>query len=213
MAKARVSTKRLMIDKANARMVGTVAAASFITVFSLISLKALYSQMSYQNRVITGKEKAVKTLKTNIDNAKTLVTTYKTFNAAPSLLGTTDNNAKIVLDALPSKYDFPALTSSLEKILIAGGYHIESITGTDDEANQLVAGGAAAPVPIPFAVTATASYQSVQKLVADLDRSIRPFTIKTVNLSGNDANIRIDVQAETYYQPEKTVQITTKVVK
>jgi len=215
MAKLPLTTKRLLIDQAQARMMVAIGVASFVVIFSLIAMKGLYGQMSYQNRVISGKEKAVKQLHQNVTASATLVDSFKTFDASPSMLGNTDSNAKIVLDALPSKYDFPALTASLEKILTSGGYKIESIAGVDDEANQTSDDSATTPAPVemPFQISASATYQASQKLVSDFERSIRPFNIQSIELTGNESAIRIDIEAKTYFQPERNLSIPTKVVK
>src|SRR5689334_22008086 len=126
-----LSTKRIQVSKATATIVGTIAAAAFIAVFSLIASQALLSQRAYQSRVIAGKEKAKKQLEDNIKAVNVLSTQYKAFigtsqniiGGNPSGSGERDgDNARIVLDALPSKYDFPALAASLEKILGGGGY-------------------------------------------------------------------------------------------
>jgi Tfp pilus assembly protein PilO len=207
------SPKRTQIDKANARMVGIIAAASFITVFSLVAMKSLWSQASYQQRVIDKKEAAVDTLKKNVEATQTLVDAFKQFNDEPSVLGNGDKNAKIVLDALPSKYDFPALASSLEKILTAGGYRIESITGTDDEVNQETATDSSQPVDMPFSFLVTSNYQAAQKLVLDMERSIRPFNFQKMELTGNDAEIKMTLEAKTFFLPEKSLEIKTEVVK
>jgi Tfp pilus assembly protein PilO len=208
------SMKRLMIDKANSMMVVVIGFAAFVTVFSLVSIKALWGQSGYQNRVINKKEKAVKQLQANIAASNQLEDSFKKFDQSPSMLANKDNNAKIVLDALPSKYDFPALTTSLEKMLLDGGFKISGISGIDDEASQdSSVAGATKPVEIPFALEADANYTSVQNFLKDIDRSIRPFTLTALDLSGNNNDIRIGLQAKSYYQPEKGVTITTETVK
>src|SRR6185436_19057656 len=97
-----------------------------ITVFSLMASRGLLGQRSYQARVINEKGKAVKQLQSNVAATKSLVDSYSNFTSLSSNVlggnprGTGDkdgDNGKIVLDSLPSKYDFPALTTSLEKIL------------------------------------------------------------------------------------------------
>jgi hypothetical protein len=203
-----------MVDKANTTIVILIAAASFVVVFCLIASRALFSQASYQNRIINEKQKAVKTLRDNLSASASLVDSFNTFNQSPSLLGNTDTNSKIVLDALPSKYDFPALASSLEKILFEGGYKIDGISGTDEEVTQTKD---ASPNPqaieIPFGIAATANYAAAQKLIVDFERSIRPFRISSIELSGSDQSIRLNIKAKTYFQPEKSLSITEKVVK
>src|ERR1700754_4779778 len=101
------SIKRVLINKANARIVAYVSVAAFILVFSLVATKTLISQATYQNKVIGVKRKAVDQLKSDIAATDQLKTAYKAFNStAQNVLGgnpTGDgpgdgNNAKIVLD-------------------------------------------------------------------------------------------------------------------
>jgi hypothetical protein len=126
MAQGQISLKRVGVDKANARIVMVSAGAAFLSVFFIISSIALFSQIRYQNKVISQKKVAVKQLDANLKARDELVDKYKAFVAAPQniLQGNPDgtgpadgSNAKLVLDSLPSKYDFPALTSSIEKLV------------------------------------------------------------------------------------------------
>lgn len=223
MANARPSGKRIQISKANTTMVAVIAIASFVTMFSLVAAKALWDQRSFQARVITEKEVARNQLKANVAAVDSLVNSYKAFvgtpenviGGSPSGKGDRDgDNAKIVLDALPSKYDFPALASSIEKLLQSGDYTIENITGTDDEANQQAAQTQAnTPVEIPFQIGASGSYPNIQKLVSSLELSIRPFTITKVTFTGEDNKLQTQINGKSYYLPEKNLKITTKEVK
>jgi hypothetical protein len=224
MAKGEISTKRLAIVKANARMVGIVAAASFVTVFCLVASKAVLSQNQYQARVISEKEKAHSQLQKNIKAFNDLAAHYKAWNATSTNViggvstGTGDNdgtNAKIILDSLPSSYDFPALTASLEKILTDHGFK-GSISGTDDELSQQsnTASPNPTPVEIPFSFSVdNASYGSVNQLISLLEHSIRPIQVDSLDLSGGSSNMTVNVKAHTYYQPGKSLTITQKVVK
>src|SRR5690606_10637885 len=104
--------------------------------------------------------------------------------------GTGDNdgdNAKIVLDALPSKYDFPALATSLEKILKTRNYQINSISGTDDEVAQSSQTTATTPIEMPFELSATGNINTAKDLLVLLERSIRPIQVDTVDISGSNA--------------------------
>lgn len=222
MAKNFLSSKRLQIDKANSTVVIFVAVAAFVTAFSLVACKALISQSNYQSRVIKQKKIALNQLKANNQAAEKLVNSYKVFVGSPANIisgnsqGTGDrdgDNAKIVLDALPSKYDFPALATSLEKILSDKNYKIDAITGTDDELNQSSKSDAKLPIDMPFEIAISGNFASIESLVDVLQRSIRPIYISKIGLSGSDNQLTIRINAKTYYQPEKTISITTKVVK
>jgi hypothetical protein len=206
-------------------MVGVVAAAAFVTMFCLVASKAVFSQNQYQGRVTKAKEAAHKQLQDNLAAFDTLVASYKKFDGkTTNIIGGNKNaagdndgtNSKIILDALPSSYDFPALTSSLEKILKDRHLNVTSISGTDDQlaqqSNTTSASPTANPIPFTFGI-GNANYTDVQNLVKALQSSIRPMAIDSLDLSGGASNMTLNVNAHTYYQPGKSVNITTKVVK
>lgn len=225
MANFEATTKRLAISKANAQIVGAIAVASFITVFCLVAAKAVFSQNQYQARVTDAKEKAHSQLQKNIKAFDNLTSAYKGFDsAAVNVIGGTragggDNdgpNSKIIVDALPNNYDFPALTSSLEKILSDNSLKGSSISGTDDEVNQQNNTFSANPTPVemPFTLSINnASYDAVKNLINKLQQSIRPIQIDTINMSGGTSSMTVSITAHTYYQPGKSLTIMKKAVK
>lgn len=217
-----LSTKRIMIDNANSSIVIAVGIAAFLTAFSLVASRSLLAKRSYQSRVITKQEQARDQLRKNIEAVDTLKASYRGFVDRPqNIMGgnaTGDSerdgdNAKIVLDALPSKYDFPALVASIEKILVDRNYGIQSINGIDDEVNQNPSVdpsqvGSLAPVApnpsstsqlaaplassgpsvgsvvdMPFELTAEGAYTSMVDLLKVFDRSIRPLNVLRLTLS------------------------------
>ena len=221
MAKVGISTKHVQIDKANAMVVGMVSFAAFIVTFSLFASKAMLAQRSYQSKVIAQKSLALKQLKANIQAVTPLTEAYQKFvgeqtnviGGVPNGIGNQDgDNAKIILDALPSKYDFPAVTSSLDKLLASKDFRLTTIKGTDDEINQLTTKDNAL-IPIPFEVTLEGSYPGTKEAISLFERSIRPFQIDTLTLTAGDKNMTLDVLGKTYYQPEKSLKIQTKDVR
>ncbi len=226
MANPRISIKQNLIDKANTSIVAATAAAGFIVVFSLVASVALVSQLRYQSHVISAKKLAVSQLKTDISATKSLVTSYNTFVGSPQNLigGSADptsngpqdgDNAKIVLDALPSSYDFPALATSLDKILTSQNVKILSITGTDDELAQSNNSSSSKPVPVPmpFQFSVSGDYASIQNVTKVLESSIRPIQVQTLEVTGDQGNLTLNISAQTFYQPAKNLKINTKVVK
>ena len=225
MANPQISTKRLAIGKANAQIVGVVAAASFITIFCLVASNAVWSQNKYQARVTKAKSEAHAQLQKNIKSFNSLATAYNGFISTPTnaiggnTTGTGDNdgnNAKIILDALPSSYDFPALTASIEKVLHDKNFTVSSINGIDDQLAQATNTSSptptAAPMEFSFTVTNT-NYAAIQDLISRLQSSIRPIQIDSMVISGGANNMQLTVKAHTYYQPGKSLTITKKVVK
>lgn len=218
------STKRLAINKAYATILLAVGITTFVTVFSLVACKALYSQMRYQSKVSSKKETALKTLKANLQTSDQLITSYEAFaNETTNVLGgnpkgdgpNDGDNPRIVLDALPSKYDFPALTTSIEKLLHDKGFSITSITGNDDEVIQSAQDTSAEPQPVemPFSVDVTTSDQRVKQLIQLFEKSIRPIQVHQMNLQSQNGQVKVTVTAKTFYQPEKSLNVTSEVVK
>lgn len=220
MARTNISTKHIQISKANTVITATVAIASFLTVASLVASWAMFQQRSYQSKVIAEKELAVKTLKANIEAVDTLNTSYQAFvGESTNIIGGNSlgsgerdgDNAKLVLDALPSSYDFPALATSIEKVLTDSNFKIIDISGTDDELAQAVR---ETPTPevieIPFSFTVNGGYEAMHTLIASLERSIRPIKIVKLGFSADDAGIELKVEAKTFYQSAKKFNVTKK---
>jgi len=220
-----ITSKRALIDRANSSLVIITGLAAFLTVFSLVASKTLFSQLAYQNRVLKEKHATVLRLRSDISAGNQLETSYQAFTHTttniiggdPRASGEKDgDNAKIVLDALPSTYDFPALANSLERLMTsASGVKISSISGTDDEVAQSAIGASGSPtaVPIPFTVAASGNYQAVQDLIGKFEHSIRPMQIQSVSISGDHTNLSLTMVAQTFYQPAKSLNIGSKVVK
>lgn len=224
MANGQLSLKRIGVDKTNSRIVAVAAGSAFLVMFFLVGSYSLFGQLGYQNKVIGVKKKAVKQLQANIEASESLVNSYSDFVAAPQNLiggnpsgsGPKDgSNAKLVLDALPSKYDFPALTTSLERVALERQVRIQNIAGTDDEVAQgeQVAEGDPQPVEVPFTLGVTGTYANIQEVITSLERSIRPIQVKTLKIAGDQADLTLTLEAKTYYQPEKTLNIKMETVK
>ncbi len=199
------STKRALIGKANSTMVIAVGVAAVLATFSLVSARSLIIKRSYQARVISQQEKARDQLKKNIEAVSTLKTSYEGFvERNPNLIGGSitgtgeqdGDNAKIVLDALPSKYDFPGLVSSLEKILKDRNYNIKSISGTDEETSQN--SSAAASASSAGDSSASAGSDSSSQTQAPANTNIVDTESQTANV-GNAVPMQFEVGASGSY--------------
>ena len=224
MADVKLSSKKVQIDKAQATIVAVIGTAVFVSVFSLVSVKSLWSQRSYQAKVIAQKQDARDQLEDNVNSVKDLVSSYKRFvDSSTNILGGNPqgagekdgDNARLILDALPSKYDFPALTTSLEKLITDKGLKIEGITGIDDEVAQagIQDSGDPQPVDMPFQVKVTGSYAGIQDLFNVFQSSIRPFHAQKIQLKGGASNMELTMDAKSYYLPEKSLDIKKVEVK
>ncbi len=210
-----LSQKRVLIAKANRSMFAAITIGAMLLVFSIVSVRSMYQLSRHRSNVIREKKVAEKTLIANDDAVGKLITSFKAFEETPeSLLGTPEKNSKIVLDSLPPEYDFPALATSLEKILTEGGYTIDEITGIDKEIEEVDSNTPnPQPVEMPFTITVSGPYDKVKNLTIDLERSIRPIHVLNVELSGSAADAKIIVTAKTYYQPAKNLDVRFKEVR
>lgn len=217
-----ISGKHAELNKAQTTMLGVVAGSVVIVIFCLFGIKAMISKGAYQQRVLSAKNQVVKQLQANYTAAQALSKTYQTFASAdPNILGgkvtgsggTDGNNAQIVLDALPSTYDAPALASTVEKILGNHGVDIQSINVTDDSANNPNTPVAQpSPVTMSFSFAGTSDYNTDKKVMQDFEKSIRPFDVSTLELSGSDGQLQMTLTMNSYYQQSQAVNLNVKKV-
>jgi len=222
------SIKHAQIDKARSNVMLMVTVATVVVVFCLMSTKALLGQASYQRRVINTRHAGLHQLQANVTAAGQLVTQYDQVfegNNPTNLIGGQNtqssnatppngDNARIVLDALPSKYDFPALLTSVNYILNKNAVASAVITGNDDTATSNSSSSTnPQPVPIQLTVSGSASYAAIKNLISDFEQSIRPFDITNLQLGGSENSMTVSFNATTYYQPAKSLDLTTKEIK
>ena len=224
MAQPVKSIKRNLISKANTTIVAVTAGACFIVIFSMVASTTLIGQFKHQNKVISAKKTARDTLTQDLVATKSLTASYQAFtNTTQNVLGGNPagqgaqdgNNAKIILDALPAAYDFPALATSLEKILSNQNVSIRSIGGTDDSLNTSNTATSAAPqaIVMPFQVSVGGTYDKMHGVLTALESSIRPINIQSIAITGSQSDLTMNITAQTYYQPGKDLNITSGVVK
>ncbi len=222
--KPNLSIKHLAIDKANATLVLVVAITSFIVVFSLVASKSLFSQFQYQSKVIKKQEVTLRRVERNKQEVEKLKTAYAEFDGStqnvlggnPKGNGEKDGqNAKIILDALPSKYDFPALATSIDKLVAGNGFKLKEFTGTDDEVAQAGNNGSVSPqaVSIPFNMESEVANADGKKLMENFEKSIRPFQVQKMTITSQGGTLKIGIVGNTYFQPEKKMNVTQETVK
>lgn len=214
--KNKISLKHLQINKANTVIVSVTALAAFILVFTGFAVHAMLNIRDYQVRVIDQKEETRDILIDNLDVAQTINQSYQAFVAPPENIigGARDgesaqdgDNARLILDALPSQYDFPALITSIEAMLESEGVTIGGITGTDQELSSSDA-ASDDPIPIPFGFSATGDYEQTQSLVDSMQQSIRPLRFQRIDIRADSSdNIRLDGTLSTFFQPEKVFRV------
>lgn len=211
--------KRQQIASASRTMFIWVAIASVAVSVCVVTSQYFFQKLIYNNRVISAKIKADDTLKQNITNAQQLKTNIDALVGNQDLASVktsqADPNTKSVLDALPSVSDPTALATSLQQAILShSSVVIENITVNQATSSTVATTSVTAtgPVEQPFSVTVSGSYDKINTMIQDMERTIRPMKILAINLSGDDASMRATVDGVTYYQPTKTTSIKQEVV-
>lgn len=212
--KFNISNKYIKIDKANQMVVIAVSVTVAVVIFCAVASQSLIKQIKYQGGVISKREAANKVLEKNLKSIDTLVASYAAFDSTPeSVIGTADKNSKVILNALPSKYDFPALATTMDNFYKSTGVSNDGFNGTDEEATAVQSSDSPTPIEIIMPISAKGDITSVQKLFDYINRSIKPIKISTVSISGTDKNLSVSLDGVTYYQPEKVYKVNYEVAK
>ncbi len=220
--------KQIQIDKEQSKMMAIIAIATVVTIFSLVSTRALLSQAAYQRRVINARHDTIKQIQTNTKSADTLISQFNNVfegTGPTNVIGgknTSDpnsrppdgDNARIVFDALPTTYDFPALLTSVSNILTNNSIGAPSIGGTDQSSTfNSTPSSNPQPVAVNLSITGSGGYANIQSLIKDLERSIRPFNVTRLTISGSESNMVISANMTTYYQAAKTLNTNSKEIR
>jgi hypothetical protein len=210
---------KIKIDKAKANAITSLAIASFLLVFGLFTSKTLLGFYVYQGRVLSTQKTSISNIAQDQQVANSVENSYTKFiNQQFNIIGgasvgngsASGNNAKIILDALPQTYDFPALMSSIQALFTIPGITVESLTGTD---NSLSLVQSSQPLPIPLSFSVQGSYTNIQNFLSVIKRSVSPIDILTIQLSGTDTNLTASITAQIYYyNPPSGIFTNTKVV-
>ncbi len=228
--------KRQQIDSTRKQVVFWVAAAGCCVVIALIAGVRLWQKIQYQNKVNSQLQTAEKTLKSNVSAIDLIRTNVDALKSNEQLnlsqLKSDDQSPlQVVLDAMPTQDNRVALGSALQdKVLSLHGATIQSLTvvsddtsssSTDtttssDSSSSSSTGGSSlnvAAVPIEFSVELSGDYNSIQKTVEDMERSIRTIIINSMTIDGTDDKLSAKIVATTYYTPKINYKTSTTEVK
>jgi len=207
--------KRDLIKKAGSSIFISVAIASVILAFSIVSLRFMFSQMQYNSRVHAAKEESRDTLSKNISKAAALEASYEQLDLSDNLLLDQGDkmNSDVVLDALPSRYDFPALVASMNKLANESGVKLVGFGGDDLEVEAIATQPLPEPQEIIFTLSVDGNYSLIENFVKNLDNTIRPMHVEKMRLSGTDSDMTATFNLITYYQPVVDLNLHTRIIK
>jgi len=195
-------SKREQLSRASSTVFIAAAVAAVVVMFSLMSGKFLWNKKSYNDRVITAKTKSRDAIETNVTNIDKLTQQF------PSLESTPTTNATTILHALPPVYDYASLVTSLNSIAVTSGVKFNGSSGQDSSADALTSAPASTPIEIPITMQVTGSYVSIKNFMSNMEKSIRPIHVTNVTFSGNNESLDAQIQAVTYYQPARSLDVT-----
>ncbi|MEK7620751.1 MAG: hypothetical protein AAB395_00145 [Patescibacteria group bacterium] len=217
--------KRQQIATSNKAMFLWVAGASVLVAFALVVSIFLAKQIIFIEKVLIEKNNTIGNLDKNLETADELNRNVDKLRADENLTivrsTASDNNLDVVIDAMPYAADDVALGSSLQTALLTGA-SIESLsvesTSENSDSSSVTDTSFLEQIgdeqAIVFSFKATGSSDQLQGILDRLNRSIRPIHIISMQVESAGANnLTATVQAVTYYQPKKTVELTEKVVK
>lgn len=221
--------KRQQIAKANRTMFLWVAGVSVIVGFAAVGSIFLTQKLAFNQKVINEKNKTVSILTKNneaIAELKDNIRLLDTNEGLNSVKAKSDDKAlQVVLDALPADANSLALGSSLQAKLIEGipGLSLESLTMTPVEGVEVSSDSnvqTATPSSsdksdnkITFRLAVSGDANALQQLLDRFERSIRAIDVTNLVLEQTNGKLTMTVDANAFYEPERVIELTDKVVK
>lgn len=218
--------KRQQIAGTRKEVLMWVAIASAVVVICLVVGMNIFQRIQYQMKVNTEISKTAKTMEVNVKAIDGLIKNVNDLRAnrlltAPGLKADDSTVFQVVIDALPTENDSVSLSSSLQnKILNRSGVTIEQISvdgessSSSNDDDEVATASVEFPVaqPINFRISIVGTYESIKQTLADIERTIRPIIINSLEISGTDDRLTVTIQATTYYSSNVNFQVGEKEV-
>lgn len=218
--------KRQQIAGTRKEVLMWVAIASAVVVICLVVGMNIFQRIQYQMKVNAEISKTAKTMETNVKAVDGLIKNVNDLRAnrlltAPGLKADDSTVFQVVIDALPTENDSVSLSSSLQnKILNRSGVTIEQISvdgessSSSNDDDEVTTSSVEFPVaqPINFRISIVGTYESIKQTLADIERTIRPIIINSLEISGTDDRLTATIQATTYYSSNVNFQVGEKEV-
>lgn len=229
-AKGVVLRKRSQIAKANRTMFLWVAGSSVILGFAVVTMIYLAKMMMFNEKVLKEKDKTISILRKNNDNIPKLqsqIRVLDTNETLSALKSNPDDNAiQVILDALPSEANSLALGASIQNKILGSVNNItqnalqvdqvmgiESLMNFNSVENASPSSSAASEGEITFRFSISGQRSDLKKVLENMEKSIRAFDITTLKIESQGDQQGISVQAKSYYESERVVELTEKTVR
>lgn len=209
--------KRQLIQDSARLMFVWVAAASVVVSFAAVTSWFLIQHIVYTEKVLAAKANTVRTLQADNAAAPELANNIRKLEASDSLNALKVNNEKalqVILDALPSENNPIAFGASMQQVLVvAPGIKLDSFTLGDNGATTPAVSPNAQAQMIPFTLSVSSpDATNIKQFLQRLESSIRTIDTESLRLEESGQGMSATIQGHAYYVPEKTIQLTDKVV-
>ncbi len=217
--------KRQQIAKSNRTMFLWITGVSVVVGFSVVLMIFLAQGIWYGERVILEKQKTADTLKENLEVVPKLKDSVSLLNTNEDLqsvrLDSNDPALQVILDALPADANSTAMASSLQTRLLSGvsgiiieSLRVEPVSGVEDDGSDSNSSDSEATgIGFSFTISTADNQDGLRKILQQIERSIRPFTIDTMSIESQGGKVTLSADGRGFYEPAQKVQLTDKVVK
>lgn len=212
--------KRQQISAANRVVFAWIVAASLVIGTCGVFAQFLIRQLAFNNKIYGALATTSQTIDKNINSYDSLKASVVKLVADVNLnslkKGESSTPLQVIIDALPTEENRSALATSMQtEVLGPSGVTINSFSVTDSDSGLAVApsitGTDASSFDFSFSVTG--SYAQVQQAIKNMERSIRPITVKSISVQGTSEKLDANITATTYFQPAKDIQLKQGEVK
>lgn len=176
-------------------------------ILSFVAGRALFGQIVLNSKVISKKSIAADQLQKNLENIPTL-------KANHAALGP---NAKLILDSLPDKQEYPAIVSTIETIAGLSSVKLKSVSPVVQAAsvstNPSTPPSQTGPQQVPLTVTVEGTYENILKFFSNMELSSRPLKVVSISQQGPTASQQLKADAVTYWQAPADLSLKMETVK
>lgn len=197
----------------------TLSVNNYIAIVAALSLLAILvtgfvvnvlgKQFIMNTKVIVGKQKAIGDLDTKIENANSLIDSYKN-------LGST---RELIEHAMPNTTDFPQMVTIINNAAQSSGVRVKSMNpkvtsvGSTSKKESTSTSDSTEAKEYQFGMDVEGSYPRVRDFIKNLELSARPIRVDAITIKGSGESLTMSIRATTYYQPEATLEDKKEPVK
>ena len=208
---SKTNKKQMNVNNYIALMVVITILVVFIAV---LVVKNLGTTFLHNQRIISKKNAAQKTLAADFTAAQTISKQYQSLGS----------QSQIISDALPTESDIPGLANSIEAMGLATGTQLVDVgsagtalgasTPTSTTTATPSAGASPqSPIPVPVTITVNTTYANLPAFLSAVESSVRPIVVSGVQMTGTNSLLKLTVTANTYSQAPASFTVTKEVVK